>query len=253
MCFIKSSNRWRLKPQSPFSNSPCYIADDALDQAHILAKRLSFGKTVCLGQTCVAPDYVLCSRKVQDKLVELIPKVIAEQYGSANPEDSNELCRIINDNHFERLKNLVESSRNKVAFGGHFNKAKRWVSPTILTNVTGDEPVMQEEIFGPILPIKVVESLDEAIDFINDREKPLSMYIFTKNDKIKNRLLKETSSGSVCVNDCLLQLTIENLPFGGVGSSGMGSYHGQASFDTFSHERSVMDHSMNKIVEVLEM
>lgn len=151
------------------------------------------------------------------------------------------------------MRNLVESSKHKVAFGGHFNRDKRWISPTILTDIIGVEPIMQEEIFGPVLPIKVVDSLDEAINFINEREKPLSLYIFTKNEKIKNRILNETSSGSVCINDTLLQLTVENLPFGGVGSSGMGSYHGQASFDTFSHERSVMDHSMNKIVQLLEM
>lgn len=126
--------------------SPCYVADDALDQIETVAKRISFGKTVCLGQTCVAPDYVLCSSKVQDKLLEWIPKVIAQHYGSANPEDSNEICRIVNDAHFERLRNLVERSRHKVAFGGQFNREKRWISPTILTNINGDEPVMQEEV-----------------------------------------------------------------------------------------------------------
>lgn len=232
--------------------SPCYISDDILNQADVLFQRLAFGKTVCLGQTCVAPDYVLCSKTVQDKIVEMVPKIIESQFGP-NPEDSNELCRIVNDNHFERLKGLIESSKSKVAYGGKYNKEKRWISPTILTNITGDEPIMQEEIFGPILPIKVVENLDEAIEFINAREKPLSLYIFSNNNKIKKRILNETTSGSVCVNDTLLQLTIENLPFGGVGHSGMGSYHGQASFDVFSHERSVLDHSMNPIVKILEM
>jgi len=233
--------------------SPCYVSDDALGHIEMIAKRISFGKTVCVGQTCVAPDYVLCSRRAQEMLVEWIPRVIAQHYGSANPEDSNEICRIVNDMHFERLKNLVESSRNKVVVGGHFNKEKRWISPTILTDIQGDEPIMQEEIFGPILPIKVVENLDEAINFINAREKPLSLYIFSTSEKVKNRLLNETSSGSVGINDTLLHLTIENLPFGGVGFSGMGAYHGQSSFDTFSHQKSVMDHSMNKIVETLEM
>jgi len=233
--------------------SPCYVADDAMGQIEEIAKRIAFGKTVCLGQTCVAPDYILCSREMQDKLVESIPKAIAKNYGSANPEDSNEICRIINETHFERLRNLIESSRDKVAVGGHLNKDKLWISPTILTNINGDEPIMQEEIFGPLLPIKVVNSVDEAIEFINAREKPLSLYIFSTNDRIKNRILNETSSGSVCINDTLLQLTVETLPFGGVGHSGMGAYHGKASFDTFSHEKSIMDHSMNPIVKMLEM
>lgn len=128
-----------------FFHSPCYIADDVLSHADVVFQRLAFGKTVCLGQTCVAPDYVLCSKKVQDKIVEMVPKIIESQFGPV-PEDSNEICRIINDNHFERLKNLIESSRNKVAYGGNYNKEKRWISPTILTNITGDEPIMQEEV-----------------------------------------------------------------------------------------------------------
>lgn len=224
--------------------SPAYIDDGT--NIELTARRLLWGKLVNAGQTCVAPDYVLCSKNTQEKLLDAAGKIIKEFYGD-DVQKSKDLCRIINDRHFNRLINLLSNSN--VAFGGDYDPHERYIGPTILTGVKTNDPVMQEEIFGPILPIVNVESVYEAIAFINSNEKPLALYIFSNNQKNIDLILDSTSSGGVTVNDTLMHVVCESLPFGGVGNSGMGAYHGFKSFDTFSHKKSVLRKNFNPFLE----
>ncbi|CAD7077118.1 unnamed protein product [Hermetia illucens] len=251
--------------------SPCYI-DNTADIPKT-AKRVMWGKLINNGQTCIAPDYILCSKEVQNKFVEEAKKTIAEWYGQ-NPQESPDLCRIINNNHFQRLVGLLKSGT--IATGGRYDASERYIEPTILIDVKPDDPVMKEEIFGPILPIINVESAFDAIKFINAREKPLVLYICSTdqhtqdcfihgtmsgsvcvNDTImqyadtRKLLVENTSSGGVCVNETLFHAGVESLPFGGVGMSGMGSYHGKYGFDTFSHKKSCLAKNFNSLGEFL--
>ncbi|XP_030189495.1 LOW QUALITY PROTEIN: aldehyde dehydrogenase family 3 member B1-like [Lynx canadensis] len=210
--------------------NPCYVDDDCDPQT--VANRLAWFRYFNTGQTCVAPDYVLCSPDTQERLLPALQSAITRFYGE-DPRSSPNLGRIISDKHFQRLRGLLGCGR--VAIGGQSDESERYIAPTVLVDVEETEPVMQEEIFGPILPIVNVRSLDEAIDFINRREKPLALYAFSNNKQVVKRVLAQTSSGSFCGNDGFMHLTLDSLPFGGVGASGMGSYHGKFSFDTFSH------------------
>ncbi|CAF0739540.1 unnamed protein product [Didymodactylos carnosus] len=214
--------------------SPVYIADDA--NIEVTGKRIAWGKCINSGQTCVAPDYLLCSKATEQRLIPEIIKAWKEFY-TENPLQSESYAHIVNDRHFKRVENLIDKS--KVVYGGNSEEKHNYISPTIMTNVTADDKVMQEEIFGPLLPIINVRDENEAIRFINERSKPLALYVFTGNKKLAKKIIDETSSGSVCVNDVVLQIGPSALPFGGVGPSGLGSYHGKYSFDTFSHKRSV--------------
>lgn len=215
--------------------SPVYLDDTVkMEQA---TRRILWGKLLNSGQTCVSPDYLLCTKSVQDQFLREAEKILIEFYGS-DPKGCQYLSRIVNDRQFKRLTNFLKP--NQIAIGGKFNENDRMIFPTILTNVSPDEPVMQEEIFGPILVIVNVEGVDEAIDFINSREKPLALYIFSKNKSIQKRILKQTSAGGVCINDTVTHISTENLPFGGVGESGTGSYHGERNFLTFSHQKGVL-------------
>ncbi|CAF1050457.1 unnamed protein product [Adineta ricciae] len=215
--------------------SPVYVADDA--NIAVTAKRLAWGKTVNCGQTCLAPDYLLCSKATESRL---IPEIIRawRTFYTDNPVNSDSYCHIVNGRHFERLKKLIDTS--KVVYGGEADANRNYISPTIMTNVDENDKVMQEEIFGPLLPIVTVRNEHEAIEFINARSKPLALYIFTSNNNLAKTIINSTSSGSTCVNDVIFQIAPPSLPFGGVGDSGMGSYHGKYSFDTFSHHRSVV-------------
>ncbi|XP_065223398.1 aldehyde dehydrogenase, dimeric NADP-preferring-like [Planococcus citri] len=226
--------------------SPAFIDNTA--NLDITVKRLMWGKLFNAGQTCIAPDYVLCSRQIQTQFVEKAKQVLDQWYGSS-VKNSPDFCRIVSDKHFLRLKDLM--SRGKVAVGGDFDASERYISPTILTDVKEDDPVMTEEIFGPILPIVTVDSAYEAIGFINKRSKPLSLYIFSSDKKVQQMFLTQTHSGAVCINDTIMHYTVDTLPFGGVGASGIGAYHGRYTFDTFSHKKSVLVKNFNPIGESL--
>ncbi len=215
--------------------SPCIVEDDA--NLEVAARRIVFGKFLNAGQTCIAPDYLLVNRRVKKKLVEKIKKCIGEFYGD-DPRTSPDFGRIINADQFARLAKLLATGT--VIFGGETAEGERYIQPTLFDNVGPGDPIMQEEIFGPILPIIEYGDLSEAADFVNGREKPLAFYFFTSSRKKERWLLGRTSSGGGCVNDTMLHLTNPRLPFGGVGTSGMGAYHGRHSFDTFSHHRSML-------------
>lgn len=215
--------------------NPCYV-DDNCDPKTV-AKRVALFRYFNAGQTCVAPDYVLCSPDMQERLVPALQRAITRFYGE-NPKASPDLGRIIDEKHFQRLRGLLGCGR--VAVGGQSEESDRYIAPTVLVDVQETEPVMQEEIFGPILPIVTVKNLDEAIAFINRREKPLALYAFSRSQQVVREVLARTSSGGFCGNDGFMHLVLTSLPFGGVGASGMGSYHGKFSFDTFSHRRACL-------------
>jgi aldehyde dehydrogenase (NAD+) len=218
--------------------SPCVIDSDA--DLKVAARRIVWGKFTNAGQTCVAPDHLLAHRSIADRLVKLIGETIQEFFGE-DPSQSEDYGRIISDRHFARLTGFLESG--SVVAGGTVDPETRYFAPTVLREVAADSPIMGEEIFGPILPVLEVDSLDEAIDHINARPHPLALYVFTSNPRTAQRVLDETTSGGACVNDTLMHLAVPDLPFGGVGASGMGAYHGRASFDTFTHRRSVLSKS----------
>ncbi|XP_037328981.2 aldehyde dehydrogenase family 3 member A2-like [Pungitius pungitius] len=215
--------------------SPCYI--DKNCDIRVACRRITWGKFVNCGQTCIAPDFILCEASVQSQVVEEIQKCIKEFY-TDNPETFEDYGRIINQRHFKRLMALMEGST--VAVGGDSDESQCYIAPTVLKDVTGDSKVMKEEIFGPLLPIITVSGTDEAIQFINAREKPLVIYVFSHDNKLIKRMIAETSSGALLANDCLVHFTVSALPFGGVGNSGMGCYHGRHSFDQLSHLRSCL-------------
>ncbi|XP_064021986.1 aldehyde dehydrogenase family 3 member A2-like isoform X1 [Pogoniulus pusillus] len=215
--------------------SPCYIDKDC-DLA-VACRRITWGKYMNCGQTCIAPDYILCDPSIQSKVVENIKATLQEFYG-ADVKSSPDYERIINKRHFKRILSLLEGQ--KIAHGGETDEASCFIAPTILTDVSPESKVMEEEIFGPVLPIVTVKSVDEAIEFINRREKPLALYVFSNNKQLIKQMASETSSGGVTVNDVIIQYGVLSLPFGGVGNSGMGTYHGKHSFETFSHRRSYL-------------
>lgn len=218
--------------------SPCIVDTDIhLDYT---AKRIIWGKFINLGQTCIAPDYILVDQKIKDALVEKMKFYIHEFFGD-NPQESEALGRIINEGHFDRLAAYLNDG--DVIEGGQLDREDKFIAPTLMENVGMETPVMQDEIFGPILPIIEYGNLREAIDLINQKSKPLALYIFSKNDKKINRILDETSAGGVTINDTLMHIANSHLPFGGVGDSGIGAYHGQHSFDLFSHQKSVLHRS----------
>lgn len=218
--------------------SPCIVNRDA--DLKVAAKRIVWGKCLNAGQTCVAPDYLMVNRDVKEKLLATMRDVISDFYGD-DPLVSPDLCRIINQRHFDRLSTLLTCG--EIYCGGNTDPEKLKIAPTLLTNAPLDSAVMQEEIFGPIMPVVEFDNLDEAIDFVNDRPKPLAMYYFGRDKHDIHRVLDETSAGGVCINETITHLTNPELPFGGIGGSGMGGYHGKYSFSTFSHFKPVMDKS----------
>ncbi|XP_017938849.2 aldehyde dehydrogenase family 3 member B1-like [Manacus vitellinus] len=221
--------------------NPCYVSDTC-DIPNV-ARRVVWGRFFNAGQTCIAPDYLLCSLEMQGKLLPALREAITEFYGP-NPQESPDFGRIVGDKQFQRVRKLLCSGR--VAIGGQTDEAERYIAPTVLVDVQPSDPVMQEEIFGPILPIVVVANMDEAIDFINSRERPLAIYAFSSSDKVVNQVLERTSSGGFCGNDTLMHVTLTSLPFGGIGNSGLGMYHGKFTFDTFSHCRGCLKRGMGR-------
>ena len=212
------------------------------------AKKLVWSKYSNAGQTCIAPDYVLVNKKVKDMLLYSMEREIQLLFGqtSALRHNSPEFARIIDDRHFKRLQGLLEQAVKagaKILTGGNSINAEKYIEPTILTNVSHGDSIMQEEIFGPILPVMSYTNLEEVVDCINKRTKPLALYIFSKNKRNIDHILSNTSSGGCCINDTLTQFVHPNLPFGGVNHSGLGSAHGFAGFKAFSHERAIVRNS----------
>ncbi|HAZ44023.1 MAG TPA: aldehyde dehydrogenase family protein [Cyanobacteria bacterium UBA11369] len=218
--------------------SPC-IVDADINLEHT-ARRITWGKFINSGQTCIAPDYLLVDKTIKKDLIENIKNCLKEFYGD-DPANNPDYGRIINQKQFARLTALLNNG--EIIVGGKTNSETLYIAPTLIDNVSLDAPIMQEEIFGPILPIIEYNNLSEAVGIINAQPKPLALYLFSKNKDAQERILRETSSGGVCINDTVMQVGIPDLPFGGVGFSGIGSYHGKASFDTFSHQKSVLKKS----------
>lgn len=225
--------------------SPCYI-DDTVDMGRAV-RRILWGKLSNAGQTCIAPDYILCTKAIEKKFVEEFKAVILEWFGE-DVQKSPDLGRIATDGHFKRLTTFL--SNGTIAAGGKFDPVDRYIEPTVLVDIEPSETVLHEEIFGPILPIVNISDIHDAIDFINARDKPLSMYIFTTNTKDKDLMISSTSAGTLCINDTV-QHFAANIPFGGVGPSGMGSYHGKNNFDTFTHEKGCLEKKINFAIEKL--
>lgn len=215
--------------------SPCIVNEDA--DIETAARRIAWGKFVNAGQTCIAPDYVLVHDSQKQALVTALENSVRDFYGS-DPKSSPHYARIVNHRHHERLSTLMKDGTP--AFGGELDGEQCYIAPTVLGDVEDESPIMQEEIFGPILPIRTIRNIDEAIDFVNGREKPLALYLFTKDQKVEEDVLSRTSSGGACVNGTLLHIMDSRMPFGGVGPSGTGAYHGRHTFETFSHRKSVL-------------
>ncbi|HMV15611.1 MAG TPA: aldehyde dehydrogenase [Chitinophagales bacterium] len=218
--------------------SPCFV--DETFNTNWGIKRIVWGKCTNAGQTCVAPDYVLVDKKVKQKFIELFAQTVKEFYGE-NPQASPDFGRIINEKHFLRLSRFID--KGNVVVGGQTDIANLYIAPTLLDGVSVDDEVMNEEIFGPILPIIEYEKLDDAIKFVNSRNKPLALYIYSDDKMYQERILNETSSGNASINECLMHVGQFELPFGGVGESGIGAYHGKLSFDTFSHLKGILKKS----------
>ncbi len=215
--------------------SPCIVDSDV--DVTIAARRILWGKFLNAGQTCIAPDYLLVQEAVKPALVEALKQQLLAYYGPDSAQ-SPDFARIVNERQFERLVGLLAQGR--ILAGGEYNPSDRYLAPTLLDTVTWDDPIMQEEIFGPILPILTYPRLEEAIAAINRRPKPLALYVFSRNKQVHHQVLQRTSAGSVCLNDVILQVAVWDLPFGGVGNSGIGAYHGKYSFETFSNLKSVL-------------
>lgn len=216
--------------------SPCIV--DASANIKLAAKRIVFGKYLNCGQTCVAPDYILCERSVNDAFVSEVVKQIKLQYGD-NPLENKDYGKIINEKHFSRLCGLID--QKKVVIGGNNNPATLQLAPTVMDNVNESDAVMGEEIFGPIMPVLVFDSFDAVLDKLKGKDKPLALYLFSSNKNHIKRVTTELSYGGGCINDVVIHLATSEMGFGGVGESGMGSYHGKDGFFAFSHTKSIVD------------
>ena len=217
---------------------PCIVCADT--PLEVAARRIAWGKWMNAGQTCVAPDFVLVERSVRDAFIAALSQAVDAFYGP-DPAASADYGRIVNQRHFERLMRLLESGA--VVHGGQNSPSELYMAPTILTGVLPDSPAMQEEIFGPILPVLDFTDFDEALDRVRALPSPLALYLFSPDPEKQRRMVAETRSGCVCINDTVVQLLGKDLPFGGVGDSGMGAYHGRASFDCFTHRKAVVRRS----------
>jgi aldehyde dehydrogenase (NAD+) len=215
--------------------SPCIV--DRTADLEVSARRIAWGKFMNSGQTCIAPDYVLADEAIEQPLIAEIERAVRSFYGD-DPSASSDYARVVNGRHHERLTRLLGGE--EIAFGGASDAGSCYIEPTVLRNVSPDSPVMRDEIFGPILPVLRVRNVDEAIRFVNAREKPLALYLFSKDASAEQRVLEQTSSGGACINGTILQIGNSAMPFGGVGPSGMGAYHGRFSFETFSHRKAVL-------------
>jgi aldehyde dehydrogenase (NAD+) len=218
--------------------SPAIVAADA--DIDVAAKRIAWAKFVNAGQTCLAPDYVLVDATAEDRLLQALAGAVTSFYG-ADPRQSPDYARIVDTRHHDRLTALLDGGGYEATVvGGTGDREERYLAPTVLAGVDPAAPVMAEEIFGPILPVLSVRNVDEAIDFVNDRDTPLALYAFAGSQATLDRVVSRTAAGGVTLNHALLHFAVPDLPFGGVGPSGMGAYHGKAGFDTFSHHKPVL-------------
>lgn len=216
--------------------SPCIV--DSTAKIRLAAKRIVFGKYLNCGQTCVAPDYILCDKRIRDELITAILAEIEKQFGKEPLKNPN-YGKIINEKHFERILGLINGE--KLVYGGQSEPELLRITPTVLNNITWDDAVMGEEIFGPLLPILTFDTLDEALDTVESHPHPLALYFFSEDKAAQKKVLDTCRFGGGCINDTIIHLATSDMPFGGVGESGMGSYHGRVGFETFSHYRSIVD------------
>ena len=216
--------------------SPCIV--DSTAKIRLAAKRIVFGKYLNCGQTCVAPDYILCDKRIRDELITAILAEIEKQFGKEPLKNPN-YGKIINEKHFERILGLINGE--KLVYGGQSEPESLRIAPTVLNNITWDDAVMGEEIFGPLLPILTFDTLDEALDTVESHPHPLALYFFSEDKAAQKKVLDTCRFGGGCINDTIIHLATSNMPFGGVSESGMGSYHGRVGFETFSHYRSIVD------------
>ena len=216
--------------------SPCIV--DSTAKIQLAAKRIVFGKLINCGQTCVAPDYILCQRSVKDQLVQELCRQIKLQYGEA-PLSNPDYGRIINEKHFDRICGLID--REKTVLGGKTNRETLQIEPTVMENVSWHDPVMQQEIFGPILPVLTFDTFEELYSLLTERPKPLALYLFSEDKRRMKEISQRCSYGGGCMNDTLIHLATSEMGFGGVGESGMGAYHGRDGFNAFSHTKSIVE------------
>ena len=216
--------------------SPCIV--DASANIKLAAKRIVFGKYLNCGQTCVAPDYILCEKSIKDEFLAEVIRQIKKQYGE-KPLENKDYGKIVSEKHFARLQGLIDQS--KVVIGGEVNADTRQIAPTVMDNVTQADAVMGQEIFGPIMPILTFDDFDSLMEELKGKDKPLALYLFSSNKKHIKRVTTELSYGGGCINDVVIHLATSEMGFGGVGASGMGSYHGKDGFDAFSHYKSIVD------------
>lgn len=216
--------------------SPCIV--DSTAKIRLAAKRIVFGKYLNCGQTCVAPDYILCDKRIRDELITAILAEIEKQFGKEPLKNPN-YGKIINEKHFERILGLINGE--KLVYGGQSEPESLRIAPTVLNNITWDDAVMGEEIFGPLLPILTFDTLNEALDTVESHPHPLALYFFSEDKATQKKVLDTCRFGGGCINDTIIHLATSDMPFGGVGESGMGSYHGRVGFETFSHYRSIVD------------
>ncbi|MDQ6888944.1 MAG: aldehyde dehydrogenase [Bacteroidota bacterium] len=218
--------------------SPCIVCADA--DIKVAAKRIVLGKFLNAGQTCIAPDYILVHEKVKGQLLNEL-KIIIEQFYSRNPSTSSDFGKIINKNRFQKLVSYLH--KGDIFYGGSYDESRLYIEPTLLINISLENDVMKEEIFGPILPVLVFTTTDEAMQMVNQNENPLSFYLFTKNKNTEEEWMQKVSFGGGCINNTVWHFTNENMPFGGIGNSGLGAYHGKNTFDVFTHAKPVLKSS----------
>jgi acyl-CoA reductase-like NAD-dependent aldehyde dehydrogenase len=219
--------------------SPCIVCSDV--NVETAARRIMWGKCLNAGQTCVAPDFVLVDERIKDSLLQALERALRRFFGES-VQSSKDFGRIVNRKHFERLVSYFPQGR--IVYGGEYDERDLFIAPTIMTDVDPGSPLMQEEIFGPILPVLAFGDLGDVISMLRDRPEPLALYLFTKDSRIQNQVVEQTASGGVCINDTVTHILGKDLPFGGVGASGMGAYRGKAGFDCFTHYKSVLRRSM---------
>ncbi|RDY24650.1 aldehyde dehydrogenase [Romboutsia maritimum] len=220
--------------------SPC-IVDESCD-IELIAKRIVWGKLLNGGQTCIAPDYIIAHKNIKSRLIDSMIKYI-EQFYTSNPLTSKDYTSVINKRHFERIVSLIDY--DKVIYGGNLDTQNLKIEPTIMDNVNLEDKIMKEEIFGPLIPVMKFDNTEKLLYIIKQNPNPLALYLFTKNKKFENEILSRVSFGGGCINDTIMHITNPNAPFGGIGNSGIGNYHGKQSFDTFSHKKTVMKNLAN--------
>jgi aldehyde dehydrogenase (NAD+) len=225
------------------------IIDKSVTDVEVCARRVIWGKFANAGQTCIAPDYVLCHESNYDKFVTTCKQMITNFYGAV-PKNSADFGRIVSKGHCLRLKAMLAESKGNIVAGGECDEEEKFISPTLITDVSLSSSLMQDEIFGPLLPILTYNNIDDALNIIRDREKPLALYIFSKDKKMIDTVIHQIQSGGVVINDVMMHFGNSFAPFGGIGNSGMGGYHGWYSFECFSHKRAVLHRNDQKIFDV---